>query len=261
MALAAVLGAGALAMAASPKAAAQDNYEIQVYGADTVPPGSTMVELHSNFTFRGGDEVAQGVRPTAHALHETLEVTHGFSPWFEAALYTFTSAQAGNGWDWVGNHLRLRGRVPAAWNWPVGISLSTEVGYQRRVFSADTWTLELRPIVDKQLGRWYLALNPTVDRSFHGPGTSQGVVFSPDFKVGYDVTRKINAGLEYYGTLGPLSGFDPVARQQHQIVPSLDLNLGSDWELNFGVAVGLTHATDRLLVKMILGRRFRAGGL
>ena len=32
---------------------AQGNYEIQVYGADTVPPGRTMVELHSNFTFEG----------------------------------------------------------------------------------------------------------------------------------------------------------------------------------------------------------------
>jgi hypothetical protein len=255
MALAAIIAAGA----AGPLEA-QDNYEIQVYAADTVAPGVTMVELHSNYTFRGGNEAEQGVRPTSHALHETLEVTHGFAPWFEAALYTFTSARASYGWDWVGNHLRLRGRVPEAWSWPVGVSLSTEFGYQRRAFSADTWTIELRPIVDKQLGRWYLALNPTVDRSFHGPGTSQGVVFSPNAKVGYDFTKIINAGFEYYGTLGPLSGFDPVAQQQHQIVPSLDLNLGPDWEFNFGVAFGVTHATDRLLVKMILGRRFGAGG-
>src|SRR5947207_11497312 len=29
---------------------AQDNYEIQVYGSETVPAGATMVELHSNIT-------------------------------------------------------------------------------------------------------------------------------------------------------------------------------------------------------------------
>ncbi len=29
--------------------AAQDNYEIQVYGAELVPADVTMVELHSNF--------------------------------------------------------------------------------------------------------------------------------------------------------------------------------------------------------------------
>ncbi len=43
-------------------------------------------------------------------------------------------------------------------------------------------------------------------------------------------------------------------------MPALDLDLGPDWELNFGVAFGITHATDHLLVKMILGRRFGGGG-
>ena len=32
---------------------AQDNYEIQVYGADTVEPRSSMVEFHTNFTAQG----------------------------------------------------------------------------------------------------------------------------------------------------------------------------------------------------------------
>lgn len=31
----------------------QANYEIQVYGAETVPPQTLMVELHSNFTVAG----------------------------------------------------------------------------------------------------------------------------------------------------------------------------------------------------------------
>jgi hypothetical protein len=39
-----------LAIASSPLLArAQANYEIQVYGAETVPPQTFMVELHSNF--------------------------------------------------------------------------------------------------------------------------------------------------------------------------------------------------------------------
>jgi len=32
----------------------------------------------------------------------------------------------------------------------VGLSLSTEIGYQQRSFSTDTWTVEIRPILDKQ---------------------------------------------------------------------------------------------------------------
>jgi hypothetical protein len=215
-----------------------------------------MFELHSNYTFRGDDEAAEGVRSPAGAFHETLEITHGFSPWFEAALYTFSSAGGGYGWDWVGNHLRLRARAPETWSWPVGVSLSTEFGYQRRDYSPDTLTLEIRPIVDKQIGRWYLSFNPTFDRSFRGLSTNMGLVFSPNLKVGYDFTRQINAGLEYYGSLGPLNSFDPLREQQQQIVPALDLNLDPNWEFNLGVAFGVTHSTDPLLVKMIVGRRF-----
>src|SRR5690348_1149950 len=58
---------------------AQDNYEIQVYGSDTVPKGDTMVELHTNVTPTGHG--AGTVRPTNHAVHETLEITHGWNDW------------------------------------------------------------------------------------------------------------------------------------------------------------------------------------
>jgi hypothetical protein len=167
----------------------------------------------------------------------------------------FTSADTRVGWQWVGDHIRPRVRVPESWKWPVGVSLSTEVGYQRAVYSPDTWTIEIRPIVDKTLGRWYLCFNPTVDRSFHGPSVSEGLVFSPNVKVGYDVTKVINAGFEYYGSVGPITSFDPLRDQQQQVFAVTDLNLSPAWEFNFGVGTGLTGSTDHILVKMILGRR------
>ena len=73
---------------------AQDNYEIQVYGYDTVEPGHTMVELHSNFTIDGSKTVVDGVLPTNHAQHETIEITHGVTDWFEVGFYIFTSSAA-----------------------------------------------------------------------------------------------------------------------------------------------------------------------
>ena len=240
----------------SAHALAQDNYEIQVYGSDTVPPGATMLELHSNFTFQGEKQGTDGLLPTDHALHETIEITHGFNDWFETGFYIFTSGRSGNGYQWVGDHIRPRVRAPEKWHWPVGVSLSAEVGYQRRDFSPDTWTVELRPIVDRTLGRWYLAFNPTFDRSLHGENVGKGWEFSPNFKVSYDVTRKVAVGLEYYGALGPVGSPDPVAEQQQQIFPTVDLNLSPKWEVNFGVGVGVTRSTDHLIAKLILGYRF-----
>jgi hypothetical protein len=245
-----------MAAVLSPSVAAQENYEIQVYPSETVAPGRLMVELHSNFTLEGEKQVIDGVRPSEHALHETIELTYGFTSWFETGFYVFTSARSGEGWQWVGDHVRPRVRAPESWHWPVGASLSMEFGYQRRVYSPDTWTWEIRPIIDKQLGRWYLSLNPVVDKAVHGANASRGFEFSPNFKASYAVTRVATIGIEYYGALGPLTRFDSGPQQQHQIVPTLDLNVSPDWELNFGAGFGVTRATDRFLLKMIIGRRF-----
>jgi hypothetical protein len=236
--------------------AAQESYEIQVYGSETMAPGLTMVELHSNYTIRGEDQMINGVLPSQRALHETVEITHGFTPWFETGFYIFTSPQPGRGFEWVGDHIRPRVAIPKDWNWPVGLSLSTEFGFQRRSFSEDTWSWELRPIIDKEWGRWYFALNPAVEKSIHGLNSNQGWDFAPGAKIAYDITEQIAFGVEYYGGLGPVGHFNRTTEQQHQIFPVIDLNVSPDWEINFGVGFGLTSATDDLLVKLILGYRF-----
>jgi hypothetical protein len=235
---------------------AQDNYEIQVYGSETVAPGRTMVELHSNFTFEGFKTGTDGMLPDEHQLHETVEITQGWTDWFETGFYIFTSYGPHQGYRWVGDHIRPRVRVPEKWHWPVGVSLSLEFGYQQPAFSADTWSLEIRPIVDKQWKSWYVAFNPALERSFHGPSVPEGVGFAPAVKVSYALTKKFSPGLEYYGAVGPVNAFYPFYLQQQQFIPVIDYDFGPDWEFNFGVGVGVTRSTDHLLAKMIIGRRF-----
>lgn len=245
-----------LIVAIAPPAAAQDNYEIQVYDSETVPPRNLMMEFHTNYTFEGTKTGQNGLYPTNHALHETLELTYGFNDFFETGFYVFTSARDGEGWQWVGDHIRPRIRVPEKWHWPVGLALSSEIGYQRRQFSVDTWTVELRPIIDKRIGRWYGAFNPAMEKSLHGENQHKGFEFAPAAKFSYDVVRQVSVGLEYYGACGPMTGFDPLAQQQQQFIPAIDLNVSEKWEINFGVGVGVTRSTDHLLVKTIIGYRF-----
>jgi hypothetical protein len=238
---------------------AQGNYEIQVYGVDTVAPRNTMVELHSNFTADGQRKFIDGVAPTYRAEHETIEITQGINDWSEVGFYIFTSEQSGTGVQWVGDHIRPRVRVPQKWRWPVGVSLSTEVGYQRAFFSADTWTWEIRPIVDKQSGRWYFAVNPALERTWHGPDVNQGIGFSPAAKISYDFTKQISGGLEYYADYGSITNIASLHNQQQQFFPAVDLNVSPDWEINFGVGIGPTAATDHWIIKAIVGRRFSWG--
>ena len=187
---------------ATAPAWAQGNFEIQVYGSELTAPGQTTVELHSNSAIKGTTHTEDGVVRTQGAVHETLEVTYGFTEWFETGFYVFTSIQPDSSWQWVGDHIRPRARIPEAWHWPVGVSLSMEFGYQQRDFSTDTWTWEIRPIVDQKIGRWYWAFNPAVDKSLKGDNSGKGFSFTPAAKVSYDVTSRVAAGLEYYGDLG-----------------------------------------------------------
>jgi len=247
------------ALLAAAPAAAQNNFEIQVYGSETVAPGTTMMELHSNVAAKGTTETEDHVLRTQGAFHETLELTQGWTPWFETGFYIFTSIQPDTTWEWVGDHIRPRVSAPESWQLPVRLSLSAELGYQRRAFSVDTWTLELRPIIDKQWERWYVSLNPVLDRAIKGESVKNGFEFSPAAKISYSVTPKVAVGIEYYSALGPVAHFDRFHDQQHQLFPVMDLDLGAKWEFNAGIGFGLTPSTDRLIIKMILGYRFGWG--
>jgi hypothetical protein len=236
---------------------AQDNYEIQVYGSETVEKGSTMVELHSNFTADGSKTVSEdGELPTNHVVHETIEITHGWTPWFETGFYIFNSIGNDGRTAYVGSHIRPRVAIPEAWKWPVGVSLSTEFGFQKRAFSANTCTLEIRPIIDKTWDKWYVAFNPTLEESFAGPDKNRGAIFSPNLKGSYNVTKVVALGLEYYGSTGPFFHYDSFHQQDHQLFVATDLNFDPKWEFNAGVGYGITQSADKAIIKMIIGRRF-----
>lgn len=238
------------------KIKAQDNYEIQVYGSELVAPGRTMIELHSNNTLNGSKTTDEfGMLPTNHVQHETIEITHGWNDWFETGFYFFNSIGSDGRTAYVGSHIHPRLAVPEDMHWPVGVSLSLEFGFQKAAFDPNTATLEIRPIIDKKIDKVYISFNPTVDQSFKGPDQNKGLIWSPNLKASYDVTKVVALGFEYYGSTGPFFNPDPLKEQDHQIFVAGDLNFDPDWEVNFGYGVG-SQTADRSIIKLIIGRRF-----
>jgi len=236
---------------------AQDNYEIQVYGTDLVAPKATMAELHSNYTFIGSKDKVNGVLPSNHVFHETVEITHGFNQWLEVGFYFFNSIGSDGCTNYVGSHIRPRIAVPLKYNWPVGVSLSTEVGFQNSQFSEDTWTLEIRPIIDKQWNHLYFSFNPTFEKALKGLNSQEGFIFSPNIKASYSVIKPIIPGLEYYGSIGPLNHIYSGSKRQQQLFLAMDLNVSPNWEFNAGYGLGFTPNTDHSIFKIIVGRRFK----
>jgi hypothetical protein len=235
---------------------AQENYEIQVYGSETVEKGHTMVELHTNNTLSGSKTTDEfGMLPTNHVQHETIEITHGWTPWFETGFYIFNSIGSDGRTAYVGSHIRPRVAAPDEWKWPVGVSLSLEFGFQKAAFDPNSASLEIRPIIDKKIGKVYISFNPTMEKSFKGPDEHAGLIFSPNVKGSYDVTKAVALGLEYYGSTGPFFHYDPINEQDHQIFVAGDLNFSANWEVNFGYGIG-SQTADKSIVKLIIGRRF-----
>lgn len=234
---------------------AQENYEIQVYGSPTMTKGQTMFELHSNYTFQGNKDTVKGVWPSNHSLHETLEITHGITDNFELGFYLFTNYTPRHGWRVIGTHLRPRISAPEKWKLPVGLSLSAEIGWQSKEYAAETFSLEIRPIIDKTFGNLYLSLNPTLGVTFQGVDKPSAPAFAPNFKASYAVSPKVSIGPEYYGDLGPLNQFEKLPEQNQALFLVADLYLDPKWEINVGPGFGLTNATDGFVMKLILGRR------
>jgi hypothetical protein len=237
---------------------AQDLFEIQVYPYETVEPHRTMVELHTNYFAKGTKSALGDEFPLNHQAHLTLEVTHGITKYFELAGYLVTAAHVPNeGGKFAGARIRPRVRFPESSNFPFNVSLSFELGFNQARFEANTRTLEIRPILERQQGRLYLSINPDLSKALKGPDSHAGLEFEPGVKLSWDVTRKVAAGVEYYGATGSLTDAEPAADQRHMIFPTLDLNVSPDWELNFGVGRGLTHASEKWVIKSIVGYRFK----
>jgi hypothetical protein len=88
---------------------------------------------------------------------------------------------------------------------------------------------------------------------------NQGVGFAPGAKISYDFSNVVSGGFEYYADYCSITSPCGLHEQQQQIFVVTDLNVSPKWEINIGVGVGPTAATDHLIIKGILGRRFDWG--
>jgi len=225
---------------------AQDAGEIQVYGSATTPKYTTMIELHTNYTFTGPK-----FNKSYHPLLQTLEVTTGLSKDAELGFYIFTYNLNGK-LQYTGSHIRPRVKAPDSWNWPLGVSLSTEIGFDKEPFTNEKdWGAEIRPIFDKTIGDHYWSFNPSLGVSF----TSNEVLFEPNFKYAYASSKKASIGFEYYGNTGKLLSPYKLPNQEHQLYAVVDLYLHPLYEFNFGIGKGLTESSNGLNVKCYVGRR------
>ncbi len=243
------------ALTLCPHAHAIDFYEIQIYPVETTPPEHLQLELHSNsVTTATGQEAQREIHP--YQIHETLEATYGILPFAEIGQY-FCTARLDNGnYEYAGSRTKLHFGVPGTENWWVALGGNIELDYMRRAAEEDPLTLELRPIAQTRIGKFTLIGNFAFGKPFRGTDVAKGFDLEPSGEITYDLFRWITPAVEYYGDMGPIAKLPAVERQQHFIVPAVDLHLDPRLELNLGVGFGLTRASNGTFVKSIIGWAF-----
>ena len=237
----------------SGSVAAQDDYEIQVYKSDLTDKGTTIFELHSNFTPVGNKQFSENIFPSDKILHETLEITHGFSEVFEVGVYFFNAIGSNGRSGYGGSHIRPRIKAPESWNLPVSLSLGSEIGYQRIGFFNNHWLFEIHPIIDKEFGKFYIAINPTFDWNVD---KSNDFEFNPCLMTSYRLAKIADLGFEWYSGYGPINNILPWDQQHQVLFAAANFYFGENWEFNAGIGRGLNPSTDPWIIKCIIGRSF-----
>jgi hypothetical protein len=253
--LAITIGAAMWIIAGASRAQAIDFYEIQIYDTQTTPPGDLTLELHSNTVNTAtGVEAKEALHP--YQIHETVEATYGILQWLEIGQYFATAKLSAGDYEYAGSRTKIHFGIPQTFDWPIRFGGNIELDYMRFAAEENPFALELRPIVETSIGKFTIVGNfPFID-PFNGPGAHKGFQFSPSGEIVYDLSRWVAPAIEYYGDMGAIAALPSVQQQQHFIVPAANLYLIDRLELNLGVGIGLTRASNGVFLKSIVGWTF-----
>ena len=116
--------------------------------------------------------------------------------------------------------------------------------------------MEIRPIIGVRNADYEFIVNPIVDVGFGKYGEAD---FTPAARLARKLGPDLFVGLEYYADFGEIGNFLKPADQQHTLFAVTDFKLG-DFGVNFGVGYGLTPASDRWVIKSIVGYAFPVPG-
>ena len=226
--------------------------EIQVYNAEIAKPGVFNLTWHNNYTPDGDKTPAfPGAAVSNRSENGVPEWAYGVTPWFEAGLYLpLYSFPAHGGPEFDGFKLRTLFVEPNAAQHTFFYGINFEFSFNSKGWDQHPETSEIRPILGWRFGKVDFIFNPILDNSWTG---FQHLDFAPESRLDYNIDDKWQIAAEEYDDLGQLRRFLSAAQQTHELFGVVDYN-GEPINVEAGVGFGLTQATDKLTLKLILSR-------
>jgi hypothetical protein len=240
---------------AVPQMVSAQTDEIQVYDGGLTGRGRFNLTLHNNFTPEGRTTPAfAGALLADKSLNGVPEWAYGVTTWFEAGLYLplySIGTRAGHSSVMLnGVKLRLLFAVPHADDRRFFYGVNLEFSYNAKHWDPTRFTSEIRPIIGWHLHPVDLIVNPIFDTSYDG---LENLDFAPATRVACDLSRTWALAIEEYDDFGPLHQFYAGNQQVHQLYGIVDHTIKA-LHIEAGAGFGLTSASDRVTLKLILSR-------
>jgi len=246
----------AVAILALPAERAHATDEIQVYNAAIAQVGQFTIEQHLNYVPLGVKEPPfPGGIISNHSLNGTPEFAYGVTDWWELGLYLPFSIQ---NQTYYSDAFKFRTLFvsPHADQRDFFYGVNFEFSDETPPFAQTSFAMEIRPIIGIRNSDYEFIVNPIIDTSFGKFGETD---FAPAARVARKFGPDLYAGFEYYSDFGKIGDFKAFGEQQHTLFAVTDFKVGVI-DVDFGVGYGLTPASDRWVVKAILGYAFPVSG-
>lgn len=231
----------------SQNANALNYHELEVYPYQTPSQGETEFEVITAYTRRGTQQAAPPDNNRG-LWRQTFELAHGVTDKTEIAGYLdFSRARGSSDWNFVASRWRLRSRLAEKGQWPVDLGwyVEAEIPHQED----NNVELELRGILEKDVGLWTFNLNPIFEKVAKGVDKDKGWEFQYAAAIVYRWNERWHPRLDFFGDFGPARNFEAKKDQKHLISPGVDLKFGRGFLASFGVAFGRTEASEQQILR------------
>ena len=193
-------------------------------------------------------------------LAHSLELEYGLSnKWGIAAYFDFEDPKGGGL-----RHVRTKALMAHyaffdKGSRPVDIAIYLEYIFHSRNYK-DYEELEVRLILEKDIGPFRIDFNPIFEKKTSGSKVSEGMEFNYALGVYYlnngegvyfTKNLRVQPGIELYGKMGEAAHIKKWADQQHYIFPTVDMFIGKRIHWHAGLGFGLTKASDKITFKSI----------
>jgi hypothetical protein len=240
------------AFVAAPLVARAQTDEIQVYDAEIADKGKFNIMLHNNFTPSGlkTPGFPGGIVPDK-SYNAVAEWAYGVTEWFEAGLYMPLYSVSKDGPSFNGYKFRALFVKPHAEDHTFFYGLNFEFSFNQKQWNPRRYSSEIRPIIGLHLKPIDIIVNPIMDNSYlHGV---KGLDFAPSARVAYNFNDKWAMAVEEYADFGELREFAAGNQQFHEIWEVAD-HKGKVWNVETGIGFGLTSASDKVTLKLMISR-------